>query len=1101
MKGGNYWSSHATLKELLNFEQQNKQGKESKVKLKQSTLPHKSPKKRKQGDEFIVKTHGGTLSVPIMPKGPKLNDCESDDIESFDDDIESNMAENKGSFYMHETIYNFGNKAGVDEETQRMDEDFQIPTSINDRLKGFQKTGVKFLYNLWKAQQGGILGDEMGLGKSIQTIAFISSIKGGRKPIGKESFFLPTTQKEKLLDQDRTVSLSNKPIIIVVPAGIVAQWKNEFRNWASLKVVSFSTKEKSQIFTRAKTHKLDVVIIGYESFRKHFKEINEIDWECYIFDEVHKIKSQNSILTKHCKHIKTKFRIGLTGTLIQNSFDELWTVVDIICPGFFGSEKDFRRLYDIPIKTGQRHDATHDQINQGRVAALELQKKLNHILLRRTKECIKDELPGKADNIVFCKLTSIQLECYKRILESPTYSMLRKKGKYSANRKNIFFNQKDDKEWGKLVLPAIVRLQKLCNHVSLLEPSRNADPNSSKYKDELAYEGIAFGEDKARILSKIEKRDDTELSGKMLVLKTLLKEWKGTENKILLFSNSTRMMDILGHFLKTEGYCFSRIDGSTPAKTRTQLVDIFNRSKSQYIFLLSTKACGLGLNLSSANIVVIFDPNWNASWDLQAQDRAHRLGQEKFCKVYRLIAAGTIEEMKYVRQVYKQQLANIGLKGQQERRYFNGVAGVKGQEGEIFGLTNLFRLDPGSVITNEIINRTIQQEENNPNYYIKTSDEVQEENAQAETQANNNYNGHNRGMNLNNSNSLPLMNNNGLARVNLENGATSSERGSAAKLNANAAESGASEGLFDGHTGILSTHLNTDIVGQSNDRSGEKKEKGLLLFNGGSNITTSASNSLFATPANTNHNKQHHHRPANIFANSLLTAGANFRDMSQEDDEVLIINNNYRPQHDSKSRTSNESATRNNSSNNSGANNSNRRLSLNLILSSPSPPEIPVREEEKSAVGRHLDFSVFESRNNSESYEHQDRYEMLEDDETSPEDMNNHFIDDDYEDDLDDFDDDVIFFSQIEDMNFLKDESEEDSGEVGDEIDMERFSSQSGSTDSGPASQQRVEQAENQQRLQLQRQFARDITEVARPQDVTIISDDSDEESENLLEL
>jgi len=120
----------------------------------------------------------------------------------------------------------------------------------------------------------------------------------------------------------------------------------------------------------------------------------------------------------------------------------------------------------------------------------------------------------------------------------------------------------------------------------------------------------------------------------------------------------------------------------------------------------------LGLNLTAANIVVVFDPNWNVTWDLQAQDRAHRIGQTRYTKVFRLVSAGTIEEMQYNRQVYKQQLANIGLKGQTERRYFKGVAGVKGQEGEIFGLANLFRLSTDSVFTNDIIERTTKREEN-----------------------------------------------------------------------------------------------------------------------------------------------------------------------------------------------------------------------------------------------------------------------------------------------------------------------------------------------------------------------------------------------------
>eukprot|EP01126_Amoeba_proteus_P015962 TRINITY_DN17290_c0_g1_i1.p1 TRINITY_DN17290_c0_g1~~TRINITY_DN17290_c0_g1_i1.p1 ORF type:complete len:384 (-),score=69.31 TRINITY_DN17290_c0_g1_i1:24-1052(-) len=317
---------------------------------------------------------------------------------------------------------------------------------------------------------------------------------------------------------------------------------------------------------------LDVIITSYDTFRTHFDDINQVSWTCFVFDEVHKIKNQTAKLTQHCRKISTRCRIGLTGTLIQNSFTELWTVADVIYPGFFGNLEQFQRNYDNPIKNGQRHDATTTQIVRGRIAARELAEKLGEFLLRRTKACIESELPGKEDNIVFCKLTVVQLSCYRRLLESRIYTMLREKYKYS-NLDSLQDSTYETKEWSKLVFPALVRLQKLCNHPSLLRPvETKAGKDADKYKSELEFEAIAYGKEFGEIKELIGEGADTELSGKIKVLDVLLRKWQDEGSKVLLFSNSTRMMDILGIFLRRNKYTFSRIDGSTPTKAASLVV-------------------------------------------------------------------------------------------------------------------------------------------------------------------------------------------------------------------------------------------------------------------------------------------------------------------------------------------------------------------------------------------------------------------------------------------------------------------------------------------------------------------------------------------------
>jgi superfamily II DNA/RNA helicase len=516
-----------------------------------------------------------------------------------------------------------------------------------------------------------------------------------------------------------SASLTQLPVLIICPASILQHWSREFLRWYRLRVFVCHGREKFTALNLAKKNQLDVMVTSYDTFRWNFKEINAIDWACMIFDEVHRIKNKASKLTQLCRRIRTRRRFGMTGTVMQNSFEELWTLIDFHCPGFLGSLDNFRRQYVNPIKNGHRHDATAAQIARGRIAAKSLAEKLKKVILRRTKSTIANELPGKEDNVVFCKLSPLQLRCYERVLKSREYELLRKKcvpcecgSGYVAGECCHKSEWDSTPDWRRLVLPAIGKLHKIANHLGLLHVKETLVTEASpKIKRALQFEQVAFGEDAPEIMKHLKEGNDIELCGKLRVLKTLLPLWKKEGAKVLLFSTSTKMMDLLAKFLRREQYTFSRIDGNTPMQNRQRLVDLFSKSKTTFIFLISTKACGLGLNLSVANIVVIFDPSWNVTLDLQAQDRAYRIGQKKYTKVFRFISAGTIEEMTYTRQIYKQQLANIGLHGCSERRYFSGVAGVKGQEGEIFGLANLFKLYTDSVLTYDIIERTAQKEQ------------------------------------------------------------------------------------------------------------------------------------------------------------------------------------------------------------------------------------------------------------------------------------------------------------------------------------------------------------------------------------------------------
>lgn len=594
----------------------------------------------------------------------------------------------------------------------------KVPASINKKLKDYQRDGVKFLYNLYKENKGGILADDMGLGKTIQAIAFICAVLNRGCKEQPNFFFQPKPPPNK------------HPVLIVAPASVLTQWSREFDKWTRLKIELYHGKGRETYLKSLKSGRLDVLLTSYETFRIDFEPLNGIPWSCMVFDEVHKIKNKQSKIAKAFESISLRRRYGLSGTIIQNSFEELWTLIEFISPNYLGTLQEFRAYFINPIKNGQRHDATFGQVAKGRLCSKRLSEKIKKIVLRRDKTLIKDSLPSKEDHVVFCTMTDNQMEIYKRVLDSPDYQLLRKIGQKCECGSDLLCiecchkDQIDEKDLKKLVLPAITRIRKIANHPGLLEPVDTKDPE--KFTRDMEFEKLALGPDYDMVKNCVKSGQHDLLCGKLRVLKSLLPIFKKKYGKVLLFSSSTKMLDILECFLKKEKFSFNRLDGATSIQMRQKIVDNFNQSPGKFVFLISTKAGGLGLNLVSANVVVIFDANWNQTYDLQAQDRAYRIGQTRSTFVYRLVTAGTIEEVVYNRQIYKQQMANIGLNGQNERRYFTGVQGQKGQEGELFGAKNLLRMVTESVMTDEIIKRAKKAEDEFHMEVLNNLDETNE---------------------------------------------------------------------------------------------------------------------------------------------------------------------------------------------------------------------------------------------------------------------------------------------------------------------------------------------------------------------------------------
>lgn len=592
----------------------------------------------------------------------------------------------------------------------------QVPAYINCRLLAHQREGVKFLYMLYKSNHGGILGDDMGLGKTIQTIAFLAAVYGKDEEYGDSRLL-----KENQIGQ-------KGPVLIICPTSVICNWKCEFSRWAPFNVSLYHGSSCELILEKLQANGVEVLVTSFDTFRIHGNLLSEIKWEIVVVDEAHRLKNEKSKFYSACLEIKTRRRIGLTGTIMQNKIMELFNLFDWAAPGSLGAREHFREFYDEPLKHGQRATAPERFIRVAGERKQNLVAVLHKYMLRRTKEeTIGQLMLGKEDNVVFCAMSELQKRVYQRMLHLPDVQCLINKdlpcscGSPLAQvecckrivPKGIIwpYLHRGSPEGCDscpfcLVLPCLVKLQQISNHLELIKPNPRDEPDKQRKDAEFA--SAVFGSDIDIVGGNAPSKSfmdlsDTRYCGKMRALEKLMSSWALMGDKILLFSYSVRMLDILEKFLIRKGFCFSRLDGSTPTNMRQSLVDEFNSSPSKQVFLISTRAGGLGLNLVSANRVVIFDPNWNPAQDLQAQDRSFRFGQRRHVVVFRLLAAGSLEELVYSRQVYKQQLSNIAVSGKMEKRYFEGVQDCKEFQGELFGICNLFRDLSDRLFTSEVL--------------------------------------------------------------------------------------------------------------------------------------------------------------------------------------------------------------------------------------------------------------------------------------------------------------------------------------------------------------------------------------------------------------
>ncbi|KAJ3414587.1 DNA-dependent ATPase protein rad54 [Chytridiales sp. JEL 0842] len=484
-------------------------------------------------------------------------------------------------------------------------------------LRPHQVEGVKFLYDCVTGAKvegayGCIMADEMGLGKTLQCLTLLWTLIRQSPEPGK-----PTAEKA----------------IIVCPSSLVRNWANEFKKWLGADRVrclvcdNKGTKEETtkelQQFTSAKGRAIvtPVLIISYETLRTYCPILKGTEIGLMLCDEGHRLKNADSLTYQALNTLNAKRRVILSGTPIQNDLTEYFSLLSFAIPAVLGSEAEFRKNFEIPILRGRDALATDAEREKSQEKLQELFGIANKFIIRRTADLLTKFLPMKYEHVVFCKLSPLQLSLYKHFNESSELKKL-----LSGN--------------GSQPLKAITMLKKLCNHPSLVVETNAFPPEM--FPAEFSVKNL-----------------QTSLSGKMLLLDHMLAGIKAAGDKIVLISNYTQTLDLFEDLCRKRMWGVLRLDGTMTIPKRQKLVDKFNDPISpEFVFLLSSKAGGCGLNLIGANRLVLFDPDWNPANDAQALARVWRDGQKKDCYIYRFIATGSIEEKIFQRQAHKQSLSN-----------------------------------------------------------------------------------------------------------------------------------------------------------------------------------------------------------------------------------------------------------------------------------------------------------------------------------------------------------------------------------------------------------------------------------------------------------
>ena len=470
----------------------------------------------------------------------------------------------------------------------------QSENLVGGLLKEYQIKGLQWMISLYNNNLNGILADEMGLGKTIQTISLITYLIQKKGQYG--------------------------PYLVIVPLSTLTNWNSEFEKWApSVQRIVYKgppSQRKNQQ-QQIRYGNFQVLLTTYEFIIKDRPVLSKVKWVHMIVDEGHRMKNAGSKLSSTItQYYHTRYRLILTGTPLQNNLPELWALLNFVLPNIFKSVKSFDEWFNTPFANTGGQDKMDLTEEEQLLIIRRLHKVLRPFLLRRLKKDVEKDLPDKQERVIKCNFSALQAKLYTQLVN---------------NNRIMVSDDKGRKHGMRGLSNMLMQLRKLCNHPFVFEQVED-QMNPSRMTNDTIW----------------------RTAGKFELLDRILPKFKATGHRVLMFFQMTMIMNIMEDFLRLRELSYLRLDGSTKADDRSELLKEFNAPNSPYFcFLLSTRAGGLGLNLQTADTVIIFDSDWNPHQDLQAQDRAHRIGQQNEVRILRLISSNSVEEKILERAQFK----------------------------------------------------------------------------------------------------------------------------------------------------------------------------------------------------------------------------------------------------------------------------------------------------------------------------------------------------------------------------------------------------------------------------------------------------------------
>ncbi|CAG9461080.1 unnamed protein product [Pedinophyceae sp. YPF-701] len=480
--------------------------------------------------------------------------------------------------------------SGADADAEEQAE--LCPLITGGRLKSYQISGIKWLASLYQNGLNGILADQMGLGKTVQTIGFLSHLRSHG---------------------------IHGPFLIIAPLSTLPNWVGEVKRWTpTFPVVLYhGTKQERDGLRKehmqprtAGTETFPIVCTSFEVVIRDISALKKYNWKYVVVDEGHRLKNFDCKLVRELRTIPADNKLLLTGTPLQNNLAELWSLLNFLLPDLFDSLEKFESWFDFIGEDGERDQELVAQEQRHKVVT-KLHAILQPFLLRRVKLDVAQGLPPKKEIVLYAGMTKLQKDLNKDLVDGT----LREKLREIKESMGTGIGRAAESSINNVLM----QMRKVCNHPDLITAEAQGD---------LQYPS-------PEVL--------LEQSGKMQLMERLLSRLLDRKHKVLIFSQMTKMLDLIDVFLHDLGRVSVRLDGSTSWQTRQELMRRFNEDDDVRVFLLSTRAGGLGINLTAADTVIIYDSDWNPHQDMQAMDRCHRIGQTKPVVVYRLVTAGSVD--------------------------------------------------------------------------------------------------------------------------------------------------------------------------------------------------------------------------------------------------------------------------------------------------------------------------------------------------------------------------------------------------------------------------------------------------------------------------